>query len=353
MQLTQLKADNFRRFTKLSLPIPGRLNLFVGANAAGKTSLLEMIYCLNRSKSFRGSAYQDLMGPAKAQWTVFGRYEGERGPQTAGLQWAEQGIQARREGKPASALDLVQLAPTQILEPGMHRMIAEGPTYRRSFIDWGVFHVEPRFMPAWRRFRRALRQRNQLLRERRSNAEISAWEPELAESGEELHGYRLEHLSRMRRQVSERIARLLEEPDWSFELQSGWSAEHKLLEDLERHRERDRRLGMTQSGPHRAELRIRAGKLAVRHRISRGQQKLVLAAMLISQCELLLQDAGIAPILLVDDFGAELAEHFQAALLAQLKAYPGQVFLTAFEQSGVLKDSELALFHVEQGRVRA
>lgn len=353
MQLLQLKADNFRRFAQLSLSVPGRLNLFVGANAAGKTSLLEMIYCLNRGKSFRGSAHQDLMGPGKEEWTVFARYGNEGGTESAGLQWSSQGLLAKRQGETATAVDLLRLAPTQILEPGMHRMIAEGPTYRRSFLDWGVFHVEPRFMDAWRRYRRAMRQRNQLLRERRPDSELAVWEPELAESGEELHRYRQAHIEKMRLRVHQRIERLLEEPDWSFELQAGWNQELGLREELARHRERDRRLGMTQAGPHRAELRIRAGKQAVRHRISRGQQKLVLAAMLVSQCEQLLADTGRAAILLVDDFSAELADRYQAALLRELQAYPGQVFLTAFEAAGVLQDSAIQVFHVEHGTVRA
>lgn len=353
MRLVQLKADNFRRFTKLSLSTSDRLNLFVGANAAGKTSLLEMIYCLNRGKSFRGSAHQDLLGPAKPQWTVFGRYDAQGSTHAAGLQWSsEVGIAARRDGKPASATELLGLAPTQILEPGMHRMIAEGPTYRRSFIDWGVFHVEPRFLPTWRRYRRALRQRNQLLREQRKNSEIAAWEPELAESGEALHQFRLEHLRKLRDPVRQRITQLLDEGDWSFDLLSGWSSELSLRDDLERHRERDRRMGLTQGGPHRAELRIRAGKQAIRHRISRGQQKLVLAAMLISQCEQIRTEAGVAPILLIDDFTAELADRYQSALFQELKTYPGQVFLSAFERTSVLQDSELHLFHVEHGTVK-
>src|SRR3546814_8080233 len=79
MRIVQLKAENFRLFQQLSLPLSGRLNLFVGENAAGKTSILEMLYCLNRARSFRGTTAPELAGPELKQWTVFGAIEDESG----------------------------------------------------------------------------------------------------------------------------------------------------------------------------------------------------------------------------------------------------------------------------------
>ncbi|MGH6645265.1 MAG: hypothetical protein ACRED3_21475, partial [Bradyrhizobium sp.] len=107
----------------------------------------------------------------------------------------------------------------------------------------------------------------------------------------------------------------------------------------------------TMNGPHRAELKIRAGDRVVRNRISRGQQKLLLSALLLSQCEQIHAQGGAAPVLLVDDFTAELATHYQQALLSELQSYAGQVFMTAFELNEVLRQAEPAVFHVEHGNV--
>src|SRR3546814_10078657 len=88
MRIVQLKAENFRLFQQLSLPLSGRLNLFVGENAAGKTSILEMLYCLNRARSFRGTTAPELAGPELKQWTVFGAIEDESGARhSSGVQW--------------------------------------------------------------------------------------------------------------------------------------------------------------------------------------------------------------------------------------------------------------------------
>ncbi|MGH8447122.1 MAG: DNA replication/repair protein RecF [Solimonas sp.] len=352
MRIVQLKADNFRLFERLSLQIPGRLNLFVGENAAGKTSLLEMLYCLNRGRSFRGNSPQELLGGKGRQWNLFSRLRTDSGfDHAVGLQWESKGLEARVDGATSGASELLRLCPTQILEPGMHRVLLDGPTYRRSFVDWGVFHVEHSFLDVWRRYRRALRQRNQLLRLQRGEREIAAWEPELAESGETLHRLRMQHLEQIAPRARQRIQTLLAEGEWTFDLHPGWSAELGLREALAQQRKRDMQFSTTMNGPHRAELKIRAGDRVVRNRISRGQQKLLLSALLLSQCEQIHAQGGAAPVLLVDDFTAELATHYQQALLSELQSYAGQVFMTAFELNEVLRQAEPAVFHVEHGNV--
>lgn len=355
MRLLQLKAENFRLFHRLSLQASSRLNLFLGPNAAGKTSLLEAIYTLARAKSFRGNAAAELAGSEHRQWVLFGRTETttEQLGHQLGVRWRDGETEVRIDSQPGTSLDLLNALIVQVLEPGMHRMLQDGPTYRRSFIDWGVFHVEPSFFSMWRRYRRALRQRNQALRQNRPDREVAIWEPELAETGEALDALRLNHLQQIAPSVSRRLERLLDEGEWRFELQPGWQRGTPLIEVLARSRATDRRLGTTQSGPHRAELRIRAGEHGIKHRISRGQQKLLISAMVLAQSDEVARVCGRHPILLVDDFGAELADHYQKALLQELLSYPGQTFVTAFERGGALSQlDDAAMFHVERGTVR-
>jgi DNA replication and repair protein RecF len=356
MRLLQLRAENYRLFRELSLQPQRRLSFVFGANAAGKTSLLEAVYTLARGKSFRGNAQSDLAGAAGRHWRVTGRLAAadDLPQRRLGVQWQDGVTQLRVDGRDATSLELLGALIVQILEPGMHRMLQDGPTYRRSFLDWGVFHVEPSFMPTWRRYRRALRQRNQVLRQSGSDRELAAWEPELAESGELLTVQRQQHLATVGPAAAGRLERLLDEGHWQFELQPGWARGQTLAESLARGRAGDRRLGTTQSGPHRAEVRIRAGDHGIKHRISRGQQKLLIAALLLAQSEAVASALGRAPLLLIDDFGAELAEHFQQALLAELLGYSGQVIATAFEYGGVLKQvADLSMFHVERGALRS
>ncbi|MES0874973.1 DNA replication/repair protein RecF [Sinimarinibacterium thermocellulolyticum] len=356
MRLLQLRAENYRLFHELSLQPRCRLSFVFGANAAGKTSLLEAIYTLSRGKSFRGSAQAELAGSVGRHWRVTGRVATNEDAPThhLGVQWQDGMTRLRLDGREATSLDLLDALIVQILEPGMHRMLQDGPTYRRSFLDWGVFHVEPSFLPTWRRYRRALRQRNQVLRQTGSDRQLAVWEPELAASGERLTELRRQHIDALGPAVAARLARLFDEGPWQFELQPGWPQGLTLAEALVRGRDQDRRHGATQMGPHRAEVRIRVNDRGIKHRISRGQQKLLIAAMLLAQSEAVAEAAGRYPILLVDDFGAELAERYQTALLKELQHYPGQVIATAFERSGVLRHiDDASMFHVERGVLRA
>lgn len=353
MHLAQLGAENFRVFERLSLRPHRRLNLVYGDNAAGKTTLLEMIYCLGRGKSFRGSSLQDCAGPAGRQWRVKGRFEVPEVPvQVLLAAWDSGGLKLQRNAQEVGRLELVREYPVQILEPGMHKLLQDGPGYRRGFLDWGVFHVEHRFHPAWRRFSRALRQRNLALRQKVSGAEIQPWSVELAAAGEEIQHYRQAQIDAVRERLGALILHLLGTDDWTVELHPGWSLQDGLLETLNQRLPRDRQLGMTQDGPQRAELRLRLHQRHAKASISRGQQKQMIAALLISQCELIHQQSGRAPLLLVDDFAAELGEEYQQRLLGVLQAYPGQVFISSFERSGPLRQvRDCAVFHVEHASV--
>jgi DNA replication and repair protein RecF len=351
MFLSELRTANFRLLRDGTLTLHPRFNLIVGGNGAGKTSLLEALYCVARGRSFRGQSAAELAGSAGRHWSVAALHRTDDYPASR-LQacWQNGATTLLRDDQAQTAVDWVRRLPAQILEPGMHRLLQDGPGYRRSFLDWGVFHVEHSFHPVWRRYRRAQRQRNQALRGASDRA-VRAWDPELVAAGTELHAMRQQHLGEISAGAGALAAALLGADGFGLELRSGWG-EEPLEQRLHQQLARDRRVGMTAEGPHRAELLLKLGTHSVRSRASRGQQKLLIAALLLAQCELIWRRSGYAPLLLVDDFSAELALPAQAALLQALRAYPGQVVVTAFEQGGVLASPpQGAMFHVEQGHL--
>lgn len=352
MRFTRLTADNFRRLAPLDFePAPG-LNLVVGANAAGKTSLLEAIHTLSRGRSFRGSP-ADAAGPEGSRWTVHGAATDAAGvTHPLGVAWSPQGLEVRLDRADAALADLTRAVPLQVLEPDSHRLLEEGPVYRRRYLDWGVFHVEHRFFEVWRRYQRALKQRNQALRMGAARGEIEAWNPELAASGTELHELRERHVADLRAGLAGWIERLLGPAEWSLELNRGWGGDRSLTEALATHYDGDVRLATTSSGPHRAELRLKLEGRGAKHHVSRGQEKLLIAALLLTQAERVAAAIGQSPVILVDDFSAELGAPFQDALHAALAAYGGQCFVTALERPRAFHAlPEEAMFHVEHGRI--
>jgi DNA replication and repair protein RecF len=250
---------------------------------------------------------------------------------------------------------LVQANAVSCFEPGSHELISGGAEERRKYLDWGVFHVEHEFLRLWRRYQRALRQRNALLRETDDHAQFEPWELELAESGERLTALRYEYFERLRPVVSSVLNDFLGElgqADLQFE--TGWKSVVDLETSLRESRQRDRERGHTSRGPHRADWSISFERAPRREHLSRGQEKLCALAMVLAQAQLYADTRGEWPILCFDDLSSELDREHQAQVIAVASASGAQVLLSGTElPQSVANQRQLAVFHVEQGRINA
>jgi DNA replication and repair protein RecF len=235
-------------------------------------------------------------------------------------------------------------------------LLDAGSKPRRAQLDWGVFHVEHRFYPAWLRYQRALRQRNSLLRSGTiAPLESRTWDRELADSALQLHDFRQTYLDTWQPHWQARIRDFLPDMDLLLEYTPGWDVGQPLERLLAESWERDREKGHTQLGPHRADLRVRLGSAPADEILSRGQKKLVVCALKLSQVALLRQ-SGKDCVLLVDDLASELDSGARGRLIEYLAASGAQVFVTAIEPEAVKPALERAgqdykMFHVEQGCV--
>jgi DNA replication and repair protein RecF len=244
--------------------------------------------------------------------------------------------------------------PMLVINPDSHRLIEQGPKQRRQFLDWGVFHVEQEFHGIWLRYMRALRQRNAALRSSRPNA-ASAWDAELITDGEALHVMRVAYLERLLPLIGDYVAPLAELGELSISYQPGWPTDVEFAQAIQSGLERDRAIGHTRYGPHRADLVIRLNAVAAEEAVSRGQQKLLVAGMRMAQAKLLGDTVGHPPTILVDDLPAELDAEHRAALLALLVSLGGQLFITAIEPAQIelpATSQPISVFHVEHGALR-
>lgn len=345
--LERIEVRNLRRVRSAALALAPRMNLVVGPNAAGKTTLLEALFLLGRGRSFRTTSMGELAGGQERQWRVSARFDSGEMLRVA---WDGEGLFLRSLAGWNWA-DVARRFPIQVVEPGQGRIVEDGPAYRRRFLDWGVFHVEHRFLAAWRAFSRAMRQRNRALRQRRADIARS-FEAEMAEAGEAVQSMRSAYVAQLEPLFRRHAARLLHEEAWQLVLHAGWRSGEALADRLDATRARDLERGLTSEGPHRAELRIRTETGAVRRQISRGQQKLLLAALVLAQGQTVHAATGQWPILLVDDFAAELGSDYRQRLAEALADYPGQCVVTALEVPRELaRTPRLQMFHVEQGEV--
>ena len=368
MYVTRLEVRGLRRFEQASLrPGPG-LNLITGDNGAGKTSLLEALHLMAYGRSFRGRVRDGLVRTGAAAVEVFVEWrEGEMRAdragsrlRRAGLRHSGQDWEGRLDGGPVAQLgELCAALAVVSFEPGSHALVSGSGEPRRRFVDWGLFHVERGatggFLDLWRRYARALKQRNALLKSGAAGAQLDAWDQELAETGEQLtlrrQGY-LQDLGERLSGVASELVPALGRAELEF--QPGWRRQELSLADaLLLVRERDRASGHTSVGPHRADWRIRYAARAQGETLSRGQAKLTALACLLAQAEDYAARRSEWPVVALDDLASELDRHHQARVLQRLHASQAQVFVTGTEAPEAMRGwlSQTSVFHVEQDRV--
>ena len=328
MSLGRVQVTDFRCLQSVGLDLDSRFTLISGANASGKTSLLEAIYVLGRGRSFRTRRLEHLIRHGSARFVVFGEVDAFGRHVSLGVEGSVAGVRARLGGAKANSLaELAPLLPVQIIDPEIHRLIEEGPSRRRRFLDWGVFHVEPRFVEDWQRFQQALKQRNAALRSRQPRPVTAAWDGEFVRYGESLSAARTRYVEALTGHALSTTRHLLD-MELAISYRPGWARGLTLAEALQQSLQHDEESGVTQVGPHRAELAIRLNDIGAKDRISRGQQKLLAAALLMAQVKLFPPDSPVRPSLLLDDPAAELDNERLTRLIAEVSAQSVQLIVT-------------------------
>jgi DNA replication and repair protein RecF len=328
MALRRVQVTDFRCLPHGDLELDPRLTLIRGPNASGKTSLLEAIYLLGRGRSFRTRRLEQLIRSGVSALVVFGTVVGGARRIGLGVEVSGSGVRARIDAERVGSLaELATALPVQIIDPEVHRLIEEGPSRRRRFLDWGVFHVEPAFVGHWQKYQQVLRQRNAALRAAHPRSMVEVWDSELVRYAALVSDARaryVEVLGPIAAGVASRLLGL----ELTLGYRSGWAKDLEFSQALDRSWQHDHELGATQVGPQRAELTIKLNGALARDRISRGQQKLLAAVLLISQIKLFKEDADVRPTLLLDDPAAELDAERLTAFINEVRSQPLQLVVT-------------------------
>jgi DNA replication and repair protein RecF len=354
--VTWFEARNVRVVREIGFAPAAQINLLVGENGSGKTSILEALYMLGSGRSFINAQLENVIRRGATALRVVARIEEAGRESVLGVERAiGTAPDIHFDGDKVDGFArLAERVPAQVIYPQSNELVIGGPTYRRRFVDWGVFHVEHDFMDCWREYQRALGQRNAALRNAGTAAELSPWDHVLERAGERLAQYRNDYVQQLAPYVDAFAGRLFATEGVELQIQRGWAADTALRDALARSFERDRRAATTSVGPHRAELRIRYAGHEARVSASRGQQKLLVYALKLAQIEHLWQVRQRRTMLLLDDLPSELDWPSRTRVFDTLREIAGQIFVTAIERQQLeplLDDLALKVFHVEQGAV--
>ena len=348
MSLSDIQITGVRCLDEARLQLSNGLTLICGGNGSGKTSVLESIFMLGRGRSFRMRNNSRLIKRDKALLRVIGQIQPPMAqPMTLSIEVGTEGTRARISGRDVESLaELSQMFAVQVVDPGIHHLIEEAGYRRRRWLDWAVFHVEPLFMSNWTRYTRALKQRNAALKLR--DADATHWDGELSRLGELITRSRQELMERLvpywRRTVAELCGL---EVDLHY--QRGWSHEHSLGEALAAWRTRDAIRQITHAGPHRADVAVRVHGRPAKEVLSRGQQKLIAAALIVAQLKLLKDATALTPTLLLDDPAAELDAMHLERFVDEVSRLRCQLVVTSLHAESRLFGAPDRTFRMEEG----
>jgi DNA replication and repair protein RecF len=355
MTVSRLDIASVRNIQQATLYPAPTLNFIYGANASGKSALLEAIFLLGRARSFRSSSIKPVIRFSHDHLLVTGQTVFPGGAhQHLGLRLDAKSCEIRiNQHTMPNRSSLAYALPLQLIYPKSYELLDSGPQERREFLDWGVFHHDPAFLPAWRNYKKALAQRNALLKNRQPEY-LQVWNQELSDYGTIVTNCRRRYLEAFIPVFQDIAGYMLELPTIAMSLSPGWDTAESLLQALDDDTEKDLRYGFTQCGPHRADLLVTFDRLPARDIVSRGQLKLLVISLKLAQVQLLNLHEEDSACILFDDFAAELDIANREKVLRYLDAMHSQVFITATSPADFGDLSNIhnyKMFHVEHGHI--
>ncbi len=332
--LVDLRLRDFRNYAVTDLSFRPGVTCIVGPNAQGKSNLLEAVYTVALGRSPRVGRDAEVIGFGRDRAYVRASVEGAR------LQVLEVGFDratgARRvkvNGVAATRGQLLGRCVVVLAGSLDDEMIRGAPAYRRRVMDAALSQLSPSYFFTLTRYTRVLRQRNHVLRTSDDASALAPWDDQVVELGAVLIGRRREFVGRLAERAARRHARLAggdERLGVRYECAAGDGEERVALRRaLEACRAEDRRRGTTQVGPHRDDLQFTLNGIDARTFGSRGQHHTVALSLRLAEVDLLREELGEWPIVLLDDVLAHLDASRQALLLREVDG--PQVLLTHTE----------------------
>lgn len=337
---TDIRLQNFRSYSDASFELSAGVNIIVGPNASGKTNLLEAVQVAALGYSYRAKDLDLLL--FDAPWA---RVDVDTPTGKRSVKISQQGITAKKafeiEGQPYQRLSIQKTIPMVLFEPNHLLLLTGSPDLRRTFLDDLIEQISPGYAATRRHYRRALSQRNALLKKglQYAKSQVFVWNLRLSELGGKIANERLALLDQIN-QVSTNIYQSLSNTQSTIQVGYKTSCstdqyESSLLRKLESNLERDCLIGFTTVGPHRDDMVVELNGKSAEDTASRGETRTIVLMLKLVELQVLERVCNSTPLLLLDDVFSELDGARRHALTSHMQAY--QTFITTTDADVVVK----------------
>ena len=366
MYCKQIEVENFRNIEKASVSFTEGVNILAGANAQGKTNLLEAIFYPSMGRSFRGAKTSEMIRFGEKQAEISLSYRDHRRDHRIDVKiYREKLRQVEKNGMRVDKLsDIVGSFRAVLFHPEHLSLIKSSPQERRGYLDMAIGRIRPLYIHTLQKYNHILKQRNALLRNatadpRAFDATIELWSDQLAAAAAELSVMRYEYILRAREFISESFSEMTGEREIPRVTYAGSSGqreveyadrecvEKKYRELLMSAHEREIAMGATLWGIHKDDLSIDINGHRARIYGSQGQQRSLALAMKLAEGEICREEYGDYPVFLLDDVLSELDSERREYLLHRIRGK--QVILTGCDPDLMKGEDEVRRIFVRDG----
>lgn len=356
MVIDEVKLYNYRNYGELNLKLGEHANIFIGKNAQGKTNLLEGIYLSSVGRSARTPRWQELIKWGEKEGSTFVSIRKAFGQDSVRVKLSD----AKRieiNGLPISKIgEMMGVLKTVYFSPDELKIVKDGPGERRRFMDIALCQLSKTYFYVLTRYNKILSHRNKLLKNSPSDEAIEIWDYQLAKEGAKIVRTRRAFISRLLPLAKEiHLDVAGEDLDIVYEGLDGTTTaecENVFLEALARSRERDKAFAVTHQGVHRDDIKISADGIDLRSFGSQGQQRSAALSLKLAEMELLKEESGEYPVLLLDDVLSELDSSRQTKLLEHIKSYQTIITGTSLAEDVREQIGKFDEFLVNSGTVK-
>lgn len=328
--LKSVQLQHVRTHELFTIPLAPGVTVITGKNGSGKTSIIEAIYLALQGSSFKGSD-SDILSYHEPWWRIEVLFEDDSKRivkfDPARLSGKKQFV---IDEKTTYRLPANQKEPIVLFEPDDLRLLHGSPSRRRQFIDRFISQLDPFYGAAIRKYDRALKQRNSLLKTSNSPDEMFVWNVSLAEHGAYIIEKRIAFIEQINRHLNDAYNEIAQSPDtvsihYSHTLIG--DMKQKLLSELHAAAERDTHLGFTSIGPHRHDVIFQFNDSPALSVASRGEVRSIVLALKFLEVDIIEQITGTKPLILLDDVFSELDIDRQNSLSDTIRSH--QIIITS------------------------
>ncbi len=353
MWINKIKINNFRNYKQQEIQLEENINLFYGENAQGKTNIIEAIFLSSMGKSFRAKKDKEMINLNSESAEIEIQYQKSDRDGKIKIELGKKktiyqnGIKIKKLSELLGNINIVIFTPDDI------HILKGGPQNRRRFLDIMISQLKPNYMYHLNLYLKTLEQRNNYLRQIREEKKdenlLEIWDEKLTEHANIIYQYREEYIKKIKEKIKKIHSEITNnKEDIEIEYLSECRTKDEYLKLLKERRKLDIIKGFTTKGIHRDDFVIYINKKQIDIYGSQGQHRTAILSLKLAELNIVKEEIGENPILLLDDFMSELDEKRIKSFLNKIEEI--QVIITCTEKIEV-ENKRFLIYNVKEGNL--